>query len=114
MENELETKRFSKNDGGFVCEHCGKEVLPLGYTSRNHCPFCLWSLHLDVNPGDRAAACGGPMRPIKAEPNPKKGYVLIHRCETCGAIRRNKTAHEAKVQPDDIKTIIALTVGKYQ
>jgi hypothetical protein len=54
------------------------------------------------------------MRPIKAEPDPKKGYVLIHRCEVCGVLRRNKTAHEAKVQPDDLKKIIALTVGKYQ
>ncbi len=114
METELESKRFSKNDGGFRCEHCGKEVLPLGYTSRNHCPFCLWSLHLDVNPGDRASHCGGEMRPVKAEPDPKKGYILTHRCEKCGALRRNKTAHEAKVQPDDLKKIIALTVGKYQ
>ncbi len=110
----MESKRFLKNDGGFICENCGKEVLPLGYTSRNHCPFCLWSLHLDVNPGDRESDCGGKMRPVKAEPDPKKGYVLLHRCEKCGALRRNKTAHEAKVQPDDLKKIIALTVGKYQ
>ena len=39
----METKRFSKNDSGFICEHCGREVPPLGYTSRNHCPYCLWS-----------------------------------------------------------------------
>ena len=110
----MDTKRFSKNDNGFICAHCGAEIEPLGYTSRNHCPVCLWSLHVDVNPGDRAAACGGPMRPIKAEPDPKKGYVITHRCEKCGALRRNKTAHEAKVQPDDVKKIIALTVGKYQ
>ena len=48
----METKRFTKNDSGFICAHCGKEVEPLGYTSRNHCPGCLWSLHLDENPGD--------------------------------------------------------------
>ena len=39
----------------------GKKVEPLGYTSRNHCPFCLWSLHVDENPGDRACECGGEM-----------------------------------------------------
>ena len=50
----MEQKRFTKNDNGFICAHCGKEVEPLGYTSRNHCPFCLWSLHVDINPGDRA------------------------------------------------------------
>ena len=42
-------KRFTKNDSGFTCAHCGREVEALGYTSRNHCPFCLWSLHVDVN-----------------------------------------------------------------
>ena len=57
----METRRFTKNDSGFICAHCGKEVQPLGYTSRNHCPFCLWSLHLDENPGDRASDCGGQM-----------------------------------------------------
>lgn len=59
----MESKRFSKNDSGFVCAHCGKKVEPLGYTSRNHCPFCLWSLHVDENPGDRACECGGEMEP---------------------------------------------------
>ncbi len=90
----LENKRFTKNDDGFICVHCGKEVKPLGYTSRNHCPFCLWSLHLDVNPGDRASMCGGELEPVGAEPNAKKGgYTIIHRCVKCRVIRRNKAAH---------------------
>ena len=114
MAQELQGKRFTKNDGGFICQHCGKAVAPLGYSSRNHCPFCLWSLHLDVNPGDRESDCGGPMQPIKAEPDAKRGYILTHRCTKCGALRRNKTAHEAKVRPDDLRKIIALTVGKYE
>jgi DNA-directed RNA polymerase subunit RPC12/RpoP len=113
MSNGLEVKRFSKNDDGFVCAHCGKEVLPLKYTSRNHCPFCLWSLHLDVNPGDRASDCGGELEPISAQPDPKKGYIIVHKCVKCGAIRRNKAATEAKDQPDDIKKIIALTVNRF-
>ena len=57
--DHMETKRFTKNDSGFVCANCGREVPPLGYSSRNHCPYCLCSLHVDVNPGDRAADCGG-------------------------------------------------------
>ncbi len=105
----MESKRFTKNDAGFVCCHCGKEVLPLGYTSRNHCPFCLWSLHIDVLPGDRANTCRGAMRPISAEPDPRRGYILYHRCERCGETVRNRAAHEAKVQPDDLEQIIALT-----
>ncbi len=69
----METKRFSKNDSGFICEHCGREVPPLGYTSRNHCPYCLWSLHVDENPGDRASEGRAPLEPVFAEPDPKKG-----------------------------------------
>ena len=64
----MEQKRFTKNDSGFVCAHCGKTVEPLGFTSRNHCPFCLWSLHVDINPGDRANECRGQMEPIRTEP----------------------------------------------
>lgn len=105
----MEVKRFTKNDSGFVCANCGKEVLPLGYTSRNHCPFCLCSLHVDVNPGDRASDCGGVMDAVSAEPSAKHGYVLIFKCRKCGFIGRNKAAHEAAVQPDSLKKIIALT-----
>ena len=109
---EIESKRFSKNDDGFVCQHCESVVLPLGYSSRDHCPFCLWSLHVDVNPGDRANTCGGQMEPIRVEPDPKKGYVILHQCQKCGEIHRNRAAHEAKVQPDSIKLLIRLTAGK--
>ena len=107
----MEQKRFTKNDEAFVCLHCGKEVLPMGKSSRNHCPFCLWSLHLDINPGDRASDCGGELEPISAQPDPKKGYIIIHKCQRCGAVVRNKAAHEAKVQPDDMSLIIKLTAG---
>ena len=108
----MDSPLFTKNDNGFVCAHCGREVLPLGYTSRNHCPFCLYSLHVDVNPGDRANSCGGPLRPVRAEPDPKRGYVITHRCEKCGALSRCRAAHEAKVQPDDLGLIIKLTAAE--
>ncbi len=105
----MDEKRFKKNDSGFICANCGFEVLPLGYTSRNHCPRCLCSLHLDINPGDRAADCGGIMRPVRVIPDPKRGYIIVHKCEKCGMIGRNKAAHEAAVQPDDIDLLIKLT-----
>lgn len=88
----MEIKRFTKNDSGFVCVHCGKTVPPLGYSSRNHCPYCLWSLHVDINPGDRENDCMGQLRPIRAEPDPKKGFIIYHKCQKCGEIRRNKAA----------------------
>lgn len=109
MENNMEQKRFTKNDDTFICKNCGLEVKPLGYSSRNHCPRCLCSLHVDINPGDRANPCKGLLRPIKVEPDPKKGYIIISRCEKCGEIRRNRAANEAKVQPDDINLLIKLT-----
>ena len=107
----MESKRFQKNDDSFVCANCGFEVLPLGYTSRNHCPRCLCSLHVDNLPGDRANPCRGLLRPVRVEPDPKKGYVIIHRCDKCGGISRNRAANEAKVQPDDIDLLIRLTAG---
>lgn len=105
----MEEKRFRKNDHGFVCANCGAHVEPLGYTSRNHCPHCLCSLHVDINPGDRASACGGIMRPVKVEPDARRGYIITHRCERCGHESRCRAAHEAPVQPDDIDLLIELT-----
>ena len=113
-EGNVETKRFSKNDNGFICAHCGKEVKPLGYTSRNHCPYCLWSLHVDINPGDRACECRAPMEPVKVITDPKKGYIIIHKCTGCGEIHRNKAAHEAKSQPDSLKLLISLTSSEFK
>ena len=107
----METKRFTKNDEGFLCVNCGREVLPLGRSSRDHCPFCLCSLHLEILPGDRAAGCGGIMDAFRAEPDPKKGFVISFRCRKCGARRRCKAAYGVKVQPDDINKLIALTAG---
>lgn len=88
-------KNFTKNDNGFICENCGKQVMPLKVTSRNHCPFCLHSLHVDINPGDRANTCKGLLKPIGVEFNSNKGKVLVFKCQKCGFVGRNKCA------PDD-------------
>lgn len=86
---------MKKNDSGFVCSNCGADVPKLWITSRNHCNKCLSSMHLDIEPGDRAAGCGGIMDPVEAVVSPKKGYIIKHRCRRCGAERNNKSA------PDD-------------
>ena len=85
---------FIEIDEPFVCEHCGNVVKPLGYSCRNHCPRCLYSKHVDKEPGDRAEECKGMLKPIGMESNPKKGYIIIYKCEKCGAIRRNKMAED--------------------
>jgi len=107
-----ERKNFIKNDAGFICSNCGKSVEPLGSSSRDHCPFCLHSLHVDVIPGDRASECGGLLVPIAAEVEARRGFMIIYRCKKCGAIKRNKSAHDAKVQPDNMDLLIALTARR--
>ena len=52
-------KQFTMRDESFTCENCHKEVKPLGYTARDHCPYCLYSKHVDINPGDRQNTCKG-------------------------------------------------------
>ena len=102
-------KNFIKNDSGFVCSNCGREVLPLGSSSRDHCPFCLYSIHIDNVPGDRASDCGGTLEPVAAEIDARKGFIIIYRCQKCKAVKRNKAAYEARVQPDDRNLLIELT-----
>lgn len=95
---------FIRIDEEFVCENCGNNVSTLGYTCRDHCNKCLCSKHVDKNPGDRAEECQGKLVPIAVENNPKKGYVIIYRCEKCGAIRRNIAAKD-----DNMGLIIKLS-----
>ena len=83
-----------KNDNSFVCRNCGREVPPLKYTSRNHCPYCLHSIHIDNIPGDRANTCLGLMKPIMVEPSAKKGYIISFKCTKCGEVKRNKSADD--------------------
>lgn len=94
----------------FMCAKCGLEVLPLtGGGQRNHCPRCLYSVHVDGPvPGDRASGCDGLMRPIAVERSGKKGWIVVHECEQCGIIRRNKAATDDPKQPDDFDVLLSL------
>ena len=102
-------KNFTKNDSGFICENCGKKVNPLIYSSRDHCPYCLCSIHIDINPGDRLNTCLGILKPIDLEYSQNKGYVLIYKCEKCGEKHKNKTA-----QDDDINIIMKVANKTYK
>ncbi|MFT3950432.1 MAG: RNHCP domain-containing protein [Oscillospiraceae bacterium] len=101
-------------NSAFVCAHCGREVLPLTNGScRNHCPFCLYSLHADVVPGDRASPCQGLMEPVGAVYSGKKGWQIVHKCTICGFVRRNRIA-ENTVMPDDFNRVAALSAHIYK
>jgi len=99
------TARFTKNKEDFTCAVCGTFVQGNGYT--NHCPKCLSSLHVDINPGDRACDCGGVMLAVELEHKNGRNYIL-HRCQKCGFERKNQTAPD-----DDFNAILALSNGTF-
>lgn len=78
----------------FICQVCGRLVTPegAGTEHRNHCPYCLSSKHLDIEPGDRAAECGGTMEPIAVWVRKGGEWALVHRCRVCGALSSNRIA----------------------
>jgi len=91
---------FTRVYEDFTCLNCSHKVRGNGYT--NHCPRCLWSQHVDLNPGDRLAGCGGAMQPLAASQESDR-TVLVHRCELCGFMRRNKASDS-----DDRAAVLAL------
>lgn len=94
-------RKFQKRTENFICEVCKMKVRGSGYT--NHCPNCLWSKHVDINPGDRASICGGLMEPIGVRQ--KNGqWQIIHRCQKCGIKKANKTS-----RLDNFEKIIKLS-----
>lgn len=75
-------------DEKFICENCNKEVEKLNYTARDHCPYCLYSKHVDINPGDRSNPCQGLLEPIGIEKY-KNTYKIIYKCQKCNQIHKN-------------------------
>ena len=81
----MPAKKFQRRIEDFICEKCGTENKGTGFT--NHCFNCLWSKHVDINPGDRAANCGGMMQPVKVDFEKGK-YSINYLCLKCGMKRR--------------------------
>lgn len=78
----------------FRCTNCNELIARGGAGSehRNHCPWCLHSLHLDDIPGDRAANCGGLMEPVAVWVRTDGEWAVIHRCCECGDLSSNRIA----------------------
>lgn len=91
----------------FACVHCGTPVTPEAYGTahRNHCPHCLWSKHLDEEPGDRASECRSSMEPIAVWARPGGDWAIIHRCRGCGILHSNRIAGD-----DNELLLVALAV----
>lgn len=106
----MKTKIYHGNVD-FRCSHCGYQVsanpILSGVANRNHCPYCLWSRHLDLlAAGDRLSACKAPMQPLglalkhtpKKYSRPGSGeLMLVHVCTDCGRIALNRIAADDDV-----------------
>ncbi|MFA4937371.1 MAG: RNHCP domain-containing protein [Patescibacteria group bacterium] len=86
-----QTKKFTRTKEDFICDNCGYKVTGTGYT--NHCPKCLYSKHVDINPGDRQARCGGLMKPVGVEQK-KQLYRIVHQCDKCDQKRKSRVVKE--------------------
>ena len=95
----------------FTCNNCGREIVPTGSgrDHRNHCPYCLHSMHLDIEPGDREADCGGIMEPVAVWVRNKGEWALIHRCKWCGTMSSNRIA--ADDNPVKLMSIAMKPIG---
>jgi hypothetical protein len=97
------TVKFTRKIEDFVCGNCGMKVKGNGFT--NHCPHCLWSKHVDINPGDRESSCQGLMKPARVEKgNGGREYIIVHQCVKCGYEKCNKVS-----DADSFEEILKIT-----
>lgn len=93
MESKIDYRRSACTES-FPCKVCGALVVPVGAGSqhRNHCPKCLSSIHVDIEPGDRASLCQGIMEPVSVWVRKGGEWAIIHRCKECGDLSSNRIA----------------------
>ncbi len=96
-------KKFLMRDENFICENCSRQVFKLNYTARDHCPYCLYSKHVDINPGDRLNTCNGLLIPIGIEKF-RDTYKIIYKCDKCQQLHKNIMAID-----DSFEEIIKLS-----
>jgi DNA-directed RNA polymerase subunit RPC12/RpoP len=102
-------QRYGQSYNGtqeFTCMRCGLFVAFVpevaGVQNRNHCPYCLWSRHLDWRTaGDRLSNCRAAMEPVGL--TTKRGrnkyarerdgeLMIVHRCAGCATLVINRIA----------------------
>ena len=110
-------KYHDSSFGDFRCRHCHNIIsaayMLSGVNNRNHCPYCLWSCHLDLfAAGDRLSACKGQMKPIglttkksrnKYRLESKGELMLTHECTECRTLSINRIA--ADDHPESIMEV---------
>ena len=106
---------FKDINADFTCKNCGWFVSASmgvsGVVNRNHCPYCLYSRHVDLfEAGDRLCACKALMTPVGVTLKRNKDkyalrggeLMLVHCCTDCGALSINRIAAD-----DDTVVILA-------
>jgi hypothetical protein len=105
----IQSPQFTKINESFSCANCNFAVPKSSQTCRDHCPKCLYSLHVDKNPGDRLAHCGGILKPYAWSQHKKKGYVIHYICQKCSTKKVNKFLQHDDLMPDDFNILIKLS-----
>jgi DNA-directed RNA polymerase subunit RPC12/RpoP len=113
---------LNPNNQDFNCAHCkypvSAERLVAAVSNRNHCPYCLWSRHMDLyKPGDRLSACKQPMHAVALtlKRTPKKyswergELMVVHICLDCGKVSANRIA--ADDDPDKLWIVFEQSIG---
>lgn len=100
---------FTKINESFTCLNCNFSVPQAQSTCRDHCPKCLFSIHIDNNPGDRASECKGTLKPFAWSMHKKKGYMIHYKCLSCGEEKRNKFLQVDSFIADDFNTLLKLS-----
>lgn len=88
-------KRLKPNESkDFTCKNCRQRVSgrAIGTKQRNHCTFCLYSLHVDVAVGDRKATCQKKMKPVGLTMKKDGEIMIVSECAGCGKIMPNRIA----------------------
>jgi|SRR3989344_3379453 len=100
---------MGSNTLNFQCANCGQKVSyeAWGTKNRNHCPYCLYSLHVDEEVGDRKSACGGLMPAIAKILKEDGEEVLVQKCEKCGTIRKNRVAGDDSFEKVEKLPVVA-------
>jgi RNHCP domain-containing protein len=107
--------------GDFKCTHCQSIVssahMLSGVNNRNHCPYCLWSRHLDLfAAGDRLSACKASMQPVGLTTKHSRNkysnghgeLMLVHLCVECAQVSINRIAAD-----DDAQTLLSILADSF-
>ena len=105
----LNSPKFTKINESFTCAVCHFQVPKAQTTCRDHCPKCLYSLHVDNYPGDRESICQGVLKPVSYSQNKKKGIMIHYVCEKCHQTKVNKFLEHDTFCPDDYEKLLSLT-----